>query len=112
MRIFVSARLQATAAPDAPEPMISTSTMSLLAISGRPIVTPERSALPHGIEQRPVALFQLMAFRKRRARLHAERVQHSVVAVVALQDDATQDERRIGAGRLHRLHHRLGVLAF
>src|SRR5947209_5343198 len=31
MRIFVSARLQATAAPDAPEPMISTSTVSFIA---------------------------------------------------------------------------------
>ena len=53
----VSARLQATAAPDAPEPMISTSTMSLRHSSRR--VAPHLRALAHGIEQRPVALFDV-----------------------------------------------------
>src|SRR5438105_15839519 len=47
-----------------------------------------------GIEQRPVALLQHIALRKRRARLQSERAQYPVVAVVALEHDA--DERRCG----------------
>src|ERR1700719_4016857 len=42
----------------------------------------------HGIEDRPVAAGQHMALRERRAQFDAERAQHAVVAVVALQDDA------------------------
>ena len=67
---MVSARLQATAAPDAPEPMISTSTMSLLAMSqrsgaSRHILRPAA----HRIQQRPVALFQRVPLREWRPRL-------------------------------------------
>src|ERR1700675_329258 len=74
MRIFVSARLQAIAAPEAPEPMIRTSTRSLPAISAFPgsrraVVAPERRALAHGVEQGPVALFQVVTLREGRAGL-------------------------------------------
>ena len=58
MRIFVSARLQATAAPDAPEPMIRTSTFSLVcrvwamsASSGGAVVAPEWRAIADRVEQ-------------------------------------------------------------
>jgi hypothetical protein len=54
MRIFVSARLQAIAAPEAPEPTIRTSTFSLPAISAHSragaIVAPERDTAAHGVE--------------------------------------------------------------
>ena len=51
-----------------------------------------------GIEQRPVALFQRVALRERRAQLEPERAQHAVVAVVALQDDADERRSRSAAG--------------
>ncbi len=63
---------------------------------GERILRPPQIHRPrlHRIEQRPVALLQHIALRKRRAQLEAERAQHAIVAVVALQHDA--DERRGG----------------
>src|SRR5450631_3958156 len=37
------------------------------------------------IEQRPVALLQRVAYRKRRAKLQPERAQDAIIAVIALQ---------------------------
>src|SRR5258706_3574822 len=91
MRILVSARLQATAAPEAPEPTIRTSTRSLPAISAFPgrdgaVVAPERRAPAHGIEQGPVSLFQGVALREGSAGLQAERQQDTVIAIIGAQD--------------------------
>src|SRR6266545_813102 len=47
-----------------------------------------------GIEQRPVALLQLIPLWEWRAEFQPERTQHAIVAVIALQHDA--DERRCG----------------
>src|SRR5882757_3024797 len=91
MRIRVSARLQATAAPEAPEPMIRTSTRSLPAISAFPgsrgaVVAPEGRAMAHGVEQGPVSLFQRVALGEGRAGLQLQGQQDAVVAVVGAQD--------------------------
>ena len=51
-----------------------------------PVVAPERRALAHGVEQRPVALFERVALGEGRAGLQPERQQHAVVAVVGAQD--------------------------
>ena len=60
---------------------------------------PQRSrARLDGIEQRPVALPQRVPLRERRAQFEAERAQHAVVAVVALQNNADQRCRRGPAG--------------
>src|SRR5436190_16159735 len=74
IRILVSARLQAAAAPEAPEPMIRTSTFSLPAISavsigGGAVIAPELCSAPHGVEQRPIALLHVIALGKRSAGL-------------------------------------------
>src|SRR5437868_4506665 len=99
MRIFVSARLHATAAPEAPEPMTRTSTFSLPAMSapslgGGAVVAPERGAAAHAVEQRPVALLHLVALREGRARLVADRHQHPVVAIVGAQDHPPEGRGR------------------
>src|ERR1700704_5159127 len=91
MRILVSARLQATAAPEAPEPMIRTSTRSLPAISAFPgsrgaVVAPEGRAMAHGVEQGPVSLVQGVALREGSAGLQPEGQQHTVVAVIGTHD--------------------------
>ena len=52
----------------------------------------------HGIEQPPVALLQRVALWKRRAELKAERAQHAIVAVIALQHDANERRGRRTAG--------------
>src|ERR1044071_9479433 len=104
MRILVSARLQATAAPEAPEPMISTSTLSLSAMSGLPrlaplgaIVAPEGRPLLDDLEQRPVALLHLVAFGERRTRLVSDRLEHAVVPVIGAEDRPAQRHRRLSA---------------
>src|SRR5579883_883659 len=104
----VSARLQATAAPDAPAPMISTSTVSSRgrAVSG---VSSAATSLPslvavaphwrpaaHRVEQGPVARLQIMALGVGRPRFAAERAHDAVVAVVALQHHPSER----GDGRL------------
>src|SRR5438309_12009291 len=104
MRIFVSARLQATAAPEAPDPMIRTSTLSLPAISALPgkgaVVAPERRALAHGVEQGPVALFQGVALREGWSGLHLQSQQDAVVAVIGAQDHPRESSGRGGANRI------------
>src|SRR5262249_38292043 len=93
MRMRVSARLQATAAPEAPDPTIKTPTRSLPAMSAparRAVVAPERPPTTHGLEQRPVALLELVALREGRTRLEPQRQQHAVVAIVGTQDDAPE----------------------
>src|SRR5262249_10316460 len=90
MRILVSARLQATAAPEAPEPMIRTSTFSLSAMSARPVVPPESRTLLDDFEQRPVALLHRVTLRERRTRLVAEGPQNAIVTVVGAEDGAPQ----------------------
>lgn len=45
--------------------------------------TPERLSSPYRVKQRPIALFDHMALRKRRSRLQAERYHHTIIAVVA-----------------------------
>src|SRR5258707_5526645 len=72
MRILVSARLHAIAAPEAPEPMIRTSTRSFSAISAfsgsrGAVIAPERRALAHGVEQGPIPLLDGVALREGRA---------------------------------------------
>src|SRR6185369_10457128 len=103
-RIFirVSARLQATAAPEAPEPMMSTSTISSVgrgtsgsgatAISGSPPVNvpPHPRPAPHRVQQRPVALLDGMSLGERGARLKSQRDHHAIIAVVALQYGPTE----------------------
>src|SRR5688572_2373604 len=92
----VSARLQATAAPEAPAPMMSTSTTasvgralpcSSVAATSAPSshITPHRRPVAHRVEQRPIALLHGMALRERCPCLQAKRLEHAVVAVVALQ---------------------------
>src|SRR6202041_922600 len=94
MRIFVSARLHATAAPEAPEPMISTSTMSLRGslIAGGLLsrVAPHFWPGANHVQQRPVALFQHVAFGERRPRFKAKRNHDAIVTVVALQNDPAE----------------------
>src|SRR6516165_9158770 len=98
-RIFirVSARLQATAAPEAPAPMIRTSTISSVerAASGlasavmsffRGVnVAPHSRPAAHRLQQGPIALFQLAALRIGRPRLDTEGAHHAIVAVITLQ---------------------------
>src|SRR4029077_10774825 len=62
-------------------------------------VAPERRARPDRVEQRPVAILQHMAFGIGRPRLQPERADDTVVAVVALQDDAGQRGHRSPAIR-------------
>src|SRR3954463_12452350 len=60
--------------------------------------SPKRSrACLDGIEQRPVALVQRVALGKRCAQFEAERAQHAVIAVVALQNDTDERRRRTAA---------------
>src|SRR5262249_62065796 len=71
MRIRVSARLQAIAAPEAPDPTIKTSTRSLPAMSvllarGRAVVAPERRPAAGGAEPPPTAPPPLVALGGRR----------------------------------------------
>src|SRR5215471_7889367 len=103
IRIRVSARLQATAAPEAPDPTIKTSTRSLPAMSafltcGRAIVAPERRAAADSVEQRPVALFQVVTLGEGSPRLQPQRQQYAIVAVVGGQDHPTEGHRRGAAG--------------
>src|ERR1700730_18251 len=91
MLILVSARLHGVAAPEAPEPMIRTSTRSLPAIGALPgrraaVVAPEGRALAHGVEQGPVSLFQRVALREGGAGLQPEGQQDTVVAVIGAHD--------------------------
>jgi len=51
---------------------------------------PHRSACFYHIQQRPIALLELMSPRERCARFQIERLQHTIVAIVALKDDAAQ----------------------
>src|SRR3984893_5852367 len=105
MRILVSARLQATAAPEAPEPMIRTSTRSLPAIAALPgsrgaVVAPERRALAHGVEQGPVSLFKDVTLRKGRAGLQPEGQQDTVIAVIGAQNHPPEGRGRSSAARV------------
>src|SRR5260370_22471921 len=91
MRILVSARLHAIAAPEAPEPMIRTSTRSFPPISAFPrrggaVVAPERRLVAHGVKQGPVSLFQGVALREGRAGLHAHRQQDTIIAGIGGPD--------------------------
>src|SRR5882757_11396254 len=95
MRILVSARLQAIAPPEAPEPMIRTSTRSLPAIGALPgkggaVVAPEGRAFAHGVEQGPVSLFQRVALREGSAGLQPEGQQDTVVAVIGAHDHPSE----------------------
>src|SRR5262249_7072547 len=103
IRIRVSARLQATAAPEAPDPTIKTSTRSLPAMSallarGRAVVAPEGRADADSVEQRPVTPFQIVALREGSPRLQPQRQQHAIVAVVGGQNHPTEGHRRGAAG--------------
>src|SRR5207249_6190065 len=98
----VSARLQATAAPEAPAPMIRTSTVAsvgraalelssvAMSTSAAVHVAPHLRPATHRIQERPIALFQDMAPREWWSRFAAQRLHHAVVAVVALQHGASQ----------------------
>src|SRR5579864_4557954 len=118
----VSAKLQATAAPEAPAPMIRTSTTSSLGrtASGAAValtspsptadVAPHPSSVAYRVEKRPVALFQHVAPRIRRARLEPQGAHHAVIAVVALQHGTPErrdhgafmsQQRHCGCLRLH-----------
>src|SRR6516162_8903387 len=109
MRILVSARLQATAAPEAPEPMIRTSTLSLPAISGRPVIAPERRALLDDLDQRPVALLQRVALRKRRPCLVPDGLEHAIVAIVGGEDRPPERHRGRTAGGVPSVDQRLAL---
>src|SRR6185437_12556648 len=105
MRILVSARLQATAAPEAPEPMMRTSTFSCGTVSGPAmstgsltIVAPQRRPVAHRVEQGPVALFQDVALGEGRARLVAQRPQDAVVAIIGGQHQPAEPPCRPTAG--------------
>src|SRR5580704_12874109 len=102
MRILVSARLQAIAAPEAPEPMIRTSTRSLPAISALPrggaaVVPPEGRAVAHGVEQGPVSLLEGVALREGRAGLHPEGQHDTIIAVIGGQDHPPEGRARCSA---------------
>ena len=59
------------------------------------LAPPHRRPLPHRIEKGPVALFDDMPLRERRARFLAQRAHHPVVEVGAEQHHAVErDERR------------------
>src|SRR5258708_38641683 len=101
----VSARLHATAAPDARGPMIRTSTISSVGrtASGRaaadmstaPVVdiAPHPGPAAHRLEQRPLARLQHPPRGEGRPRLEPEGTQHAVVAVVALQHGTPEGGR-------------------
>ena len=72
MRIFVSARLQATAPPEAPEPMMRTSTLSSMAPRSLGRRAPERGAGLDRVEKGPVALVADMALGEGRAGFEPE----------------------------------------
>src|ERR1700751_2089340 len=73
MRIFVSARLQATAAPEAPEPMIRTSTLSFMPASSAPL---DEELLVDTVFEAPIAQIAC-----RRARGEAAIVAHALRCV-------------------------------
>src|SRR5882724_6734860 len=90
-RIFmrVSARLQATAAPEAPAPMIRTSTIasvgraalelaSAMSASFAVHVAPHPRSATYRIQERPIALFQDMALREWWSRFAAQSPHHAV----------------------------------
>src|SRR5215472_11382097 len=110
MRILVSARLHATAAPEAPEPMISTSTLSLPAMSALPVVSPEGGTPLDGFQQRPVALLHRVALGERRTRLVPHRYQHAIVAVIGTEDRPSQRGRRPAAGAIPFVDQRLALV--
>src|ERR1700722_2699562 len=58
-----------------------------------------------GIEQRPVALLDDVAFGERGARFLAERVHHPVVAIIAKQHYADQGRKRRATGFAKSLGH-------
>ena len=100
MRILVSARLQATAAPDAPEPMISTSTMSLrfavhVRWSGHRATWACACARGRAATSRPAPA---CALGEGRPWLEPERAHYAVVAVIALQDHPPECGAAGGAG--------------
>src|ERR1700712_4218249 len=99
MRIFVSARLHAAAAPEAPEPMIRTSTFSLSAISavslgGSAVVAPELCPAQHRGEPRPVSLSHVVSFREWSAGLVPDGEQDAGVAIVGAQDHPPEGRGR------------------
>src|SRR5438270_484278 len=109
MRILVSARLQATAAPDAPEPMMRTSTLSFMP---RPLAPCDKELLVDAVLKAPVAQIA-----RRRARgesaivAHAlgcvegrVRRQHKAVADPVLVTLPGSDEACLRIGRLLRQH--------
>src|SRR5262245_53945121 len=83
MRILVSARLQAPAAPEAPEPMIRTSTLSLICRAS--------------FRRRRPALGSRRADEARRI---AEALDHHVSQVLVLMRDAGARAHRVAVGAL------------
>src|SRR5882724_225760 len=81
-----------------PSPL-ATSRASIWRVARNPSRTPQaRRARLDGIEQRPVAVLEHIAFRKRGAQLQPKRAQHAIVAVVTLQDHADERGSRSSAG--------------
>src|SRR5580704_2306249 len=60
---------------------------------------PQWRPRPDGVEQRPVAILQLVALRIRRPRLQSERADDPIVPVIALQHDAGERHHRRPAFR-------------
>src|SRR5580658_5445112 len=107
MRIFVSARLHATAAPDAPEPMISTSTFSFIRRFLNSRITPPRTlARLH----RPVAMADLWhAAIERQMRMHpqprlAGLMEHHGRAAWAVELRPIQTKPSAGPRHYHHRH--------
>src|SRR5271169_708370 len=102
----VSARLHATAAPEAPAPIIRTSTISsvgraALGLASAAIsLPPPLDVAPHSwpaayhIQQGPITLFQHVTLRIGRTWFETERAHHAVVAVIALQYGAPECRHR------------------
>src|ERR1044071_7889102 len=82
MCILVSAKLQATAAPEAPAPTIRTSTLS--GIFALRCLAPEWSLDLEGVQQGPVGLLLVRGVRERWSRRQRKRHQYAVIAVVGI----------------------------